>query len=61
MAKYNPDIQGHGAHIHLSLLDKITNKTVSYSSLDQQFIESLASQAAVTITKKTLIDDQKNN
>jgi len=44
----------------INTIDKSTNKIVSFSSLDQQLIESLASQAAVTITNKTLIDDQKN-
>jgi len=44
----------------INTIDKSTNKIISFSSLDQQLIESLASQAAVTITNKTLIDAQKN-
>ena len=44
----------------INTIDKSTNKIVSFSSLDQQLIESLTSQAAVTITNKTLINDQKN-
>ncbi len=43
----------------INTIDKSTNKIISFSSLDQQLMESLASQAAVTITNKTLIDDQK--
>ena len=44
----------------INTIDKSTNKIISFSSLDQQLIESLASQAAVTITNKTLINAQKN-
>jgi glutamine synthetase len=32
MAKYNADVQGHGAHIHLSLLDKISNKNTFFDA-----------------------------
>ncbi len=39
--------------------DPETGKTMPFSSLDQQIIESLASQAAVAITNKTLIREQK--
>ena len=44
----------------INTIDKNTNKIISFSALDQQLIESLASQAAVTITNKTLINAQKN-
>ena len=44
----------------INAVDKDTKQIVSFSELDQQLIESLASQAAVTITKQTLIDAQKN-
>jgi len=36
-----------------------TNEIVSFSDFDQQIIESLAAMAAVTITKRILIDAQK--
>ncbi len=41
-------------------MDKESKKVISFSSLDQQLVESLSSQAAVTITNKTLIDAQRN-
>ena len=44
----------------INTIDKNTKKIISFSALDQQLIESLASQAAVTITNKTLINSQKN-
>lgn len=44
----------------INAIDKDTEKVISFSSLDQQLVESLASQAAVTITNKNLIDAQKN-
>ena len=44
----------------INTIDKNTNKIISFSALDQQLIESLASQAAVTISNKTLINAQKN-
>ena len=44
----------------INAIDKNTKKIISFSALDQQLIESLASQAAVTITNKTLINAQKN-
>ena len=44
----------------INTIDKSTNQIVSFTPVDQQLIESLTSQAAVTITNKTLIDDQKN-
>ena len=44
----------------INAIDKNTQKIISFSVLDQQLIESLASQAAVTITNKTLINAQKN-
>ncbi len=44
----------------INTIDKNTKKIISFSALDQQLIESLASQAAVTITNKTLINAQKN-
>ena len=37
-----------------------SNKIIPFSLLDQQLVESLASQAAVTITNKALIEAQKN-
>ncbi len=43
----------------INAIDEDTNKVIPFSSLDQQLIESLASQAAVTITNKTLIDAQR--
>ena len=39
--------------------DPDTGKIRPFSDLDQQLVESLASQAAVTITNKSLIDAQK--
>ncbi len=39
--------------------DQDTGVVKSFSALDQQLVESLASQAAVTITNKSLIDAQK--
>ncbi len=39
--------------------DPPTGKVKPFSELDQQLVESLASQAAVTITNKSLIDAQK--
>ena len=44
----------------INTIDKNTKKIISFSALDQQLIESLASQAAVTITNKTLLNAQKN-
>ena len=47
----------------LQLINKKDNKTgdvMAFSQLDQQVVESLASQAAVTITKKQLIDAQRD-
>lgn len=47
----------------LQLINKKDNKSgdiMAFSQLDQQVVESLASQAAVTITKKNLIDAQRN-
>ena len=39
--------------------DPETGEVTAFSPLDQQLVESLASQAAVTITNKSLIDAQK--
>jgi HD-GYP domain-containing protein (c-di-GMP phosphodiesterase class II) len=39
--------------------DPETGELTSFSDLDQQLVESLASQAAVTITNRNLIDSQK--
>jgi len=39
--------------------DPETGQVAAFSPLDQQLVESLASQAAVTITNKSLIDAQK--
>ncbi|MEM6998389.1 MAG: HD domain-containing phosphohydrolase [Pseudomonadota bacterium] len=44
----------------INAIDQTTKEVVPFSALDQQLVESLASQAAVTITNKTLIDAQKN-
>ncbi len=44
----------------INAMEKDSNKVIPFSMLDQQLVESLASQAAVTITNKTLIDAQKN-
>lgn len=43
----------------LNAIDADTGKVTSFSELDQQLVESLASQAAVTITNRNLIDAQK--
>ncbi len=40
--------------------DPETNEVRAFSSLDQQLVESLASQAAVSISNKILIDSQKD-
>lgn len=39
--------------------DRTSGKIISFSINDQQLVESLASQAAVSITNRTLIDAQK--
>lgn len=44
----------------INAMEPDSNKVIPFSLLDQQVVESLASQAAVTITNKTLIDAQKN-
>jgi len=44
----------------INATDEKTGQTIAFSPLVQQLVESLASQAAVTITNKTLIDAQKN-
>ena len=44
----------------INAMEKGTNKIIPFSALDQQVVESLASQAAVTITNKALIDAQRN-
>ena len=44
----------------INAIDKEHKKSIPFSQLDQQLVESLASQAAVTITNKNLIDAQKN-
>lgn len=43
----------------INATDKNTKKIIPFSHLDQQLIESLASQAAVTITNRDLINSQK--
>lgn len=43
----------------LNALDPDSGEVVPFSELDQQVVESLASQAAVTITNRSLIDAQK--
>ncbi|HIF51732.1 MAG TPA: GAF domain-containing protein [Thiotrichaceae bacterium] len=44
----------------INAIDPKTEKVISFSGIGQQVVESLASQAAVTITNKTLIDAQKD-
>jgi HD-GYP domain-containing protein (c-di-GMP phosphodiesterase class II) len=44
----------------INAIDESSNSVIPFSALDQQVVESLASQAAVTITNKALIDAQKN-
>ncbi len=44
----------------INAMDQDSKKVIPFSPVDQQLVESLASQAAVTITNKTLIDAQKN-
>lgn len=44
----------------INAMDPDSNKIIPFSALDQQLVESLSSQAAVTITNKALIDAQKN-
>jgi len=44
----------------INAIEQDSDKVIPFSSLDQQVVESLASQAAVTITNKGLIDAQKN-
>jgi HD-GYP domain-containing protein (c-di-GMP phosphodiesterase class II) len=43
----------------INAIDPKTREVISFSELDQQLVESLASQAAVTITNRNLIDAQK--
>lgn len=43
----------------INAIDKPTGKVVPFSELDRQVVESLSSQAAVTITNRSLIDAQK--
>ena len=43
----------------INALDRESGEVVPFSGTEQQLVESLASQAAVAITKKHLIDDQK--
>ena len=44
----------------INAMEKDNDKVIPFSPLDQQLVESLASQAAVTITNKTLIQAQKD-
>ena len=44
----------------INATDTESGRIIPFSALDQQLVESLASQAAVTITNKTLINAQKN-
>jgi len=48
-----------GAIQLINATDPDTGEVKPFSELDQQLVESLASQAAVTITNKSLIDAQK--
>lgn len=43
----------------INATDSKTGKVVPFSALDQKLVESLASQAAVTITNRSLIDAQR--
>lgn len=43
----------------INVIDKKTKKIKPFSELDQQLVESLASQAAVTLTNRNLIDAQR--
>lgn len=43
----------------LNAIDAETGQVTCFSEMDQQLVESLASQAAVTITNRNLIDAQK--
>jgi len=43
----------------INALDPATGKVIPFSMLDQHVVESLASQAAVTITNRSLIDAQR--
>ncbi|MCL9685147.1 HD family phosphohydrolase [Legionella maioricensis] len=43
----------------INALDKTNNNIIPFSKLDQYIVESLASQAAVTITNRQLIETQK--
>lgn len=43
----------------LNAKDRVTGDVTGFSELDQHVVESLASQAAVTVTNKSLIDAQK--
>ena len=44
----------------INAMEPDSNKIIPFSLLEQQLVESLSSQAAVTITNKALIDAQKN-
>jgi HD-GYP domain-containing protein (c-di-GMP phosphodiesterase class II) len=44
----------------INAMEPGSKKVIPFSALDQQLVESLTSQAAVTITNKALIDAQKN-
>lgn len=43
----------------LNAKDRETGEVISFSEMDQHVVESLSSQAAVTVTNKSLIDAQK--
>lgn len=43
----------------INAIDPETSEVTTFSDLDQQLVESLSSQAAVTITNRNLIDAQK--
>ena len=43
----------------INAMDPDSGEVISFSALDQKVVESLASQAAVTITNRSLIDAQK--
>ena len=43
----------------INAIDPVTGEVTTFSELEQQLVESLTSQAAVTITNRNLIDAQK--
>ena len=56
----NPENENIGVLQLINAMEPDSNKIIPFSLLEQQLVESLSSQAAVTITNKALIDAQKN-